>query len=498
MATLQEQALEKLKAAGLSDVLYLPGQEAYNDRVTSQWSQTAQLKPWAIVQPRKTEEVSKAVKVIVDVPDLKFALRRLSGLTSLSIAELVGDANMVASGGHMQWAGASSIEDGITIDLGLMASTTYNAETEVASLQPGGSWAVSYRELEKHGRMVASGREGKVGIAGLLTGGGKTFYTCRVGWGCDQVINYEVVLANGRIVNANNTDNVDFFRALKGGGNNFGIVTRFDILTFPAKDIWNASRTILKDHTAQVSSAFIDFTKNVTAAPDDHILAMWVYTPKAEEHFIVLDLMNLNGVENPDTLGAFLSIPAQGEDYTASVATKLERLIVPTSGHHTWFTLTFKADVRIILKAAQAFEVLIETVKIQVPDHHFSSQMVLQPLAASFAERSLARGGNMLGLERIKDDCVILVCSLETQTAELNETVGRPALKIGIDEIEDFAKSVDDDVDFRYLNYCDGSHCPIARYGDENVQKMREVAARVDPQGVFQKRVPGGFKIPQP
>ena len=49
----------------------------------------------------------------------------------------------------MQWAGASSVKDGITIDLGLMASTTYDAEAEIASLQPGGSWAISYRELEK-------------------------------------------------------------------------------------------------------------------------------------------------------------------------------------------------------------------------------------------------------------------------------------------------------------------------------------------------------------
>ncbi|KAL4936970.1 hypothetical protein BDV06DRAFT_227390 [Aspergillus oleicola] len=475
MTAIIEQALDNLKAAGLGDVLYLPGQEAYSDRVVSHWSQTAQLRPWAIVQPRNTEEVSKTVKAIVDVPDLKFAVR---------------------SGGHMQWAGASSIEDGITIDLGLVASTTYNAETEVASLQPGGTWAVSYKELEKHGRMVAGGREGKVGIAGLLTGGGKTFYTCRVGWGCDQVINYEIVLADGRIVNANDTENPELFRALKGGGNNFGIVTRFDMETFAEKNIWNVSRTISKSHTAEVASVFIDFTKNVTAAPDDHILVMWVYTPKAEEHVIVLDLMNLDGVEDADTLGGFLSIPGQGDDYTASVATKLESFIVPTGGHHTWFTLTFKADLRIVLKAAQVYEALIETIKTHIPDHNFSSQMVLQPLAASFAEHSVARSGNMLGLERMKDDCVILVCSLEVQSAELNEMVGRPALKVAIDEVEAFAKSVDGDVDFRYLNYCDGSQDPIARYGEENVKKMREVSAKVDPEGVFQKRVPGGFKIP--
>jgi hypothetical protein len=55
----------------------------------------------------------------------------------------------------MHWTGASSITDGITIDLGLMNAATYNAETEIASLQPGGSWLASYRELEK--RMYAVG-----------------------------------------------------------------------------------------------------------------------------------------------------------------------------------------------------------------------------------------------------------------------------------------------------------------------------------------------------
>ncbi|KAL4931415.1 FAD-binding oxidoreductase [Aspergillus undulatus] len=476
MAAKAEQVLDNLRIAGLGDVLYLPGEDAYNDRVASHWSLTAQLKPWAIVQPRTTEEVSKAVKAIVDAPDVRFAVR---------------------SGGHMQWAGASSIADGITIDLGLMASTTYDAKTEIASLQPGGSWAVSYKELEKHGRMVAGGREGKVGIAGLLTGGGKTFYTCRVGWGCDQIVNYEVVLADGSIVNANSETNPDLFRAVKGGGNNFGIMTRFDMVTFPAKNIWNATQKISKQHTAEVVEALIHFEKNLSATPNDHILVMWTYIPKAEDHIIVMDLVNLDGQEDAETLGGFLSIPGQRDDYTTSVATKLETFIVPSGRHDTWFTLTFKADARIILKASEVFEALIETVKTQIPDHNFSSQMVLQPLAASFAQHSVARGGNMLGTERIKDDCIILVWALEVATAELNETVGRPALRVAIDEIESFAKSVDGDVDFRYLNYCDGSQDPITRYGEENVRKMREVSQRVDPDGVFQRRVPGGFKIPK-
>jgi FAD/FMN-containing dehydrogenase len=49
----------------------------------------------------------------------------------------------------MQWPGANNIANGITIDLGLMNSTTYDPETGIASLQPGGTWAKSYEELEK-------------------------------------------------------------------------------------------------------------------------------------------------------------------------------------------------------------------------------------------------------------------------------------------------------------------------------------------------------------
>lgn len=49
----------------------------------------------------------------------------------------------------MAWAGANNIEAGVTIDLGLMTTTTYNPDTKVASLQPGGTWAQVYSELEK-------------------------------------------------------------------------------------------------------------------------------------------------------------------------------------------------------------------------------------------------------------------------------------------------------------------------------------------------------------
>lgn len=63
---------------------------------------------------------------------------------------------------------------------------------------------------------------GDVGVGGLTLGGGLSFLSGQYGLVCDNVVNYEVVLANASIVNANASNNPDLFFALKGGGNQFG------------------------------------------------------------------------------------------------------------------------------------------------------------------------------------------------------------------------------------------------------------------------------------
>jgi len=81
--------------------------------------------------------------------------------------------------------------------------------------------------------VVAGGRNGKVGVGGLLLGGGKTFFTGRRGFACDDIISYKVVLANsGRIIVTNKDHNSDLFMALKGGSGNFGNITNFRMSYF--------------------------------------------------------------------------------------------------------------------------------------------------------------------------------------------------------------------------------------------------------------------------
>lgn len=68
--------------------------------------------------------------------------------------------------------------------------------------------------------------------------GGISYFSGFRGWACDNVENYEIVLANGKIVNASPSTNPDLFFALRGGGNNFGIVTRMDLTTLPQGNMW--------------------------------------------------------------------------------------------------------------------------------------------------------------------------------------------------------------------------------------------------------------------
>ena len=88
-----------------------------------------------------------------------------------------------------------------------------------------------YEYLEPYGLGTVGGRVPLIGVGGLITGGGLSFFSTAHGLACDNVAAFQVVLADSSIVTASATENKDLFWALKGGSSNFGIVTRFDLYT---------------------------------------------------------------------------------------------------------------------------------------------------------------------------------------------------------------------------------------------------------------------------
>jgi FAD/FMN-containing dehydrogenase len=120
-------------------------------------------------------------------------------------------------------------------------------------------WGEVYQYLAAYDLSVPGGRLGPVGVPGLLLAGGVNFYGNQVGFACNSVINYEVVLANGTVVHASKTSNPDLFWALKGGSSNFGIVTRFDIETIKSPMVWAGAHTVEAQYVDQFLAVSILF-----------------------------------------------------------------------------------------------------------------------------------------------------------------------------------------------------------------------------------------------
>lgn len=228
----------------------------YTVREESYWSQQARLKPACIVLPSSASEVSAIVKTLAE-NQAKFAIR---------------------SGGHAPHAGANNIDGGVTIDLSLLNWTRYDAASETVDIGPGGRWRDVYGELDKHGRIVAGGRNGTVGVGGLIIGGGVSFSTGQRGFACDDVISFEVVLGDGRIVTASASEYSDLFFALKGGSGNFGIVTNYKMHALKSDGIFGGLKIYPKQVTAQAGEALVRFTSSVESDPDSHMLWFHTYT----------------------------------------------------------------------------------------------------------------------------------------------------------------------------------------------------------------------------
>lgn len=163
---------------------------------------------------------------------------------------------------------------------------------------------------------MGAAREASVGIAGLALTGGITLFTGRYGFACDQVVAYEVVLADGQILNVDATEeHADLFMALKGGGNNFGIVTHFTMRAFPCSKVWGGGAIFPKEIFPEAAEAVVDFVKRVPDDPDTNLIVMLCkLTPKPVTIIAAL-YVNIAGVEKPPILDRWLSFPETWSSY---------------------------------------------------------------------------------------------------------------------------------------------------------------------------------------
>ena len=198
-------------------------------------------RPAVIVRPVDAAEVAHVV-----------SLARESGL------ELA-----VRSGGH-SGAGHSVSEGGIVLDLSLLKGLEIDPDERVARAETGLTAGEVTSAAAEHGLGISFGDTGSVGIGGLTVGGGVGYMIRKHGLTIDHLLAADVVTADGRLLHADAEQHPDLFWALRGGGGNFGVATRFEYRLHPVDTVTGGM--LILPATADTVASFISAAE---AAPEE-------------------------------------------------------------------------------------------------------------------------------------------------------------------------------------------------------------------------------------
>ncbi len=212
MATVTDAAVEDLSGRFTGELIR-PGDPTY-DEARAIFNGMIDRRPALIARARSAQDVAATVR--------------------FAVAE--GLPLGVRGGGHGV-AGFSMVEDGVVIDLSLMRDVAVDTDRQTITAGGGCRWRDVDPVAAQHGLATPGGTVSATGIGGFTLGGGLGFLTKQHGLACDNVVEAEVVLADGSIVRASEEDHPDLFWAIRGGGGNFGVVTSFVYRAYPVPDV---------------------------------------------------------------------------------------------------------------------------------------------------------------------------------------------------------------------------------------------------------------------
>ncbi|KAH6664563.1 hypothetical protein B0J14DRAFT_607259 [Halenospora varia] len=471
------QAIEALMTALSTGHFIQRGTEQYDQLNSSYLSGLeSDLQPAYIFQPLTKEEVVTFVKVFKQFIDKdKFAIR---------------------GAGCQPDPGCANIQDGITVDLGLL--TGVDIKEGLVRIGSGEHWGTVYDKLDAQGLGVCGSRSAKGGIGGLALEGGLSFFSSREGFICDNVLNYEVVLASGEIVNANVHENADLWTALRGGGNNLGIVTRFDLKTFKQGQMWGGTVFYFAPSFPSQIEALVNELHNPNASKETHLMISIGFSAMlGTEPMCLNQPYYLQAVENPPVLDPFTKIQPQIDALntmrlqTLSEAANEQAQSSQTRVRCAYMNITVKADFATLQAGSNIYTAGLDPIKT-VENGMFS--LTLQPYPVSLLEKSGLSGGNSLGLD-VADGPLVSVLLLSYWKNKSDDDAVLGFMNTALEKIKQDAALRNQLIPYVYMNYAFSNQDPIDSYGQKNKKKLQRASKKYDPDGVFQKGCPGGFKL---
>ncbi|KAI0141879.1 hypothetical protein GGR57DRAFT_519853 [Xylariaceae sp. FL1272] len=466
------RAIEELA----SDLVHLPGSQEYNDLLQSYFSELERdIKPACFITPNSASQVADVVKAA-------------GPLIEPSMLAICG-------AGQQSTPGVANVNDGITIHLSRLRGITVDLEKQRVSIGAGERMGAVYEKLAATGHAVVGNRHSSGGIGGDAVQGGLSYFSYAQGFVCDNVVNYEIVLASGEIVNANSETRADLWVALKGGANNFGIVTRFDLRIFPQGQLWGGKIFYFQESFSEQLRHLVKYLNDPTPDTDIHICLSLGYAAAMGSMLAMNDIF-CTRPEKPVALQPFADIVPQLDQMRSVRLDSLKGLTDEgfpgaVGNRVVKMSTTVKADAEMLDYTVETFMTAFAKLK-DVGNLIFS--ISFEAIPVSLIKQSIARGGNSLGLQ--PSDGPLVVVLLYTSWDKVDDDAKvYEANHEALRTIEDKAKADGKFSPYVYMNYAFKHQDPIASYGLDVRSNLQAVSARYDPDGLFQNAGVGPWKL---
>ncbi|CAF4165609.1 unnamed protein product, partial [Adineta steineri] len=381
----------------------------------------------------------------------------------------------IKSGGHSLNPGFSSTKD-VHISMLRFSKVAYNSTDQTVDVGPGLVWNDVYKQLQPYNVSVLGGRVSNVGVGGFLLGGGYGWKSNQYGLSIDTILEYELVTPNGTIVNVNNETYPDLFFGLKGGLNNFGIVTNFKMCALPQTLVYGG--VLLYD--------FLEINDIVNAAVNFQTNNQ---DPKAQ---ILCDFTSLGGsvaisiiafydapIAPPNTFDVFTSIRHLGKLQTRSFLSLVQAspVFVTDNMRGRFHTISVSNISKPVVEKVR--DLFIEYTLASIPYGRTLVNFDVEPFLPSYFEKS--QGGAyphspsnplfpivvQFGWQSELDDQVFI---------NATQTVAEAILEAAIQDGQDLSGAKE----ILYPNYALDNTPLIKMYG-KNLDRLKSIRQQWDP-----------------
>ena len=213
------------------------------------------------------EETRKIYNAMIDKRPALFAM-------CVDVADVIASVNFarendllvaIRGGGH-NGGGLGLCDDGLVIDLSGIKFVRVDTSDNTVRVGGGNIWGEVDHATHAFGLAIPSGIISTTGVGGLTLGGGIGYLARKYGLTIDNLLEADIVLADGSFVTVNAHQNTDLFWAIRGGGGNFGVVTSFKFQAHPVKTVYGGPTLWPIEQTDEIMAWYDKFIEN---APDE-------------------------------------------------------------------------------------------------------------------------------------------------------------------------------------------------------------------------------------